>query len=398
MFSGFLIVSVVFTMFIAAVVWLPLLLAVIEWMIRKQEEKGATSYSPIPYVVVGALIVGVMILAGHPELIYYTLLVAGAYSAVRLLAAWRVIGRSKNKDRISDDLANATNRHHSPSPTAIRSSFFVLLRLAIWLLVMVFLGVALGAIQLIPLLELVPMNFREGSASLAQVRDWAWPSRHILTFALPNIFGSPSHHGWFDIWTRQWNPATVNALGEPIDTIFWGIKNYVEGGNYVGVVTWVLAGVAVLRAACCVLREVGWRRGSSVDPPTIHSSPFTHSRIHHSPPSCPHLVLHLPRRPLPALRLRHAALRHPVLRPARLGSASQPLPLGLSVHGEHGGVGGGGVECVVGCGGARGEERGAVRATGLLQMDRARYADRSLIFVLCSSPYSPLRVSSSLLW
>ena len=40
MFSGFLIVSVVFTMFLAAVPWLPLLLAVIEFIIRKQEEKG----------------------------------------------------------------------------------------------------------------------------------------------------------------------------------------------------------------------------------------------------------------------------------------------------------------------------------------------------------------------
>ncbi len=41
MFSGFLIASVVFTMFIAAVAWLPLILAVIEWTIRKQEAKGA---------------------------------------------------------------------------------------------------------------------------------------------------------------------------------------------------------------------------------------------------------------------------------------------------------------------------------------------------------------------
>ena len=277
MFSGFLIASVVFTMFIAAVVWLPLLLAVIEWMIRKQEEKGATSYSPIPYVVVGALIVGVMILAGHPELIYYTLLVASAYSVVRLLAAWRVIGRTKTKERISENFANQGNS------SGVRSSFFVLLRLAIWLLVMVFLGVALGAIQLIPLLELVPMNFRQGSASLAQVREWAWPSRHILTFALPNIFGSPSHHGWFDIWTRQWTPAAVNALGEPIDTVFWGIKNYVEGGNYLGVVTWVLAGVAVLRAACCLLREVGWQPGNSVDADQIHNSQFTIHKSQVSP-------------------------------------------------------------------------------------------------------------------
>jgi hypothetical protein len=80
MFSGFLIVSVVFTMFLAAVPWLPLLLAVIEYIIRKQEEKGVASFNPIPYVAVGAAIVGLVVLAGHPELIYYTMLVAGAYS------------------------------------------------------------------------------------------------------------------------------------------------------------------------------------------------------------------------------------------------------------------------------------------------------------------------------
>ena len=37
---------------------------------------------------------------------------------------------------------------------------------------MAVLGVALGAVQLLPLMELLPLNFREGSASLAQVREW----------------------------------------------------------------------------------------------------------------------------------------------------------------------------------------------------------------------------------
>ena len=41
-----LIVSVVFTMFMAAVAWLPLLLAVIEVIIRKQEAKGAQIFQP----------------------------------------------------------------------------------------------------------------------------------------------------------------------------------------------------------------------------------------------------------------------------------------------------------------------------------------------------------------
>ncbi len=63
----------------------------------------------------------------------------------------------------------------------------------------------------------------------------------MLTFPLPNIFGNPSHHRWFDLWDFQWKLAQTNALGETNHTIFWGIKNYVEGGNYLGIVTWVLA-------------------------------------------------------------------------------------------------------------------------------------------------------------
>ncbi len=80
------------------------------------------------------------------------------------------------------------------------------------------------------------------------MREWAWPTRHVLTFWLPNIFGSPAQHQWFDIWARQWVAATTNARGEPAVTIFWGIKNYVEGGNYLGIATWLLAAVAVVAA------------------------------------------------------------------------------------------------------------------------------------------------------
>jgi hypothetical protein len=228
MFSGFLIVSVVFTMFLAAVPWLPLLLAVIEVVIRKQEEKGIASFHPIPYVVIGAAAIGLAVLAGHPELIYYTLIVAGLYAFVRLLAAWRTLARLP-----------------APDGARGRPALRRVLKLAGWLLAMAVLGVALGAIQLLPLLELLPLNFRQGSASLGQVLGWAWPSRHVLTFALPDVFGNPSHHHWFDIWNRQWVQASTNALGEPVDTVFWGIKNYVEGGSYLGVAAWLLAAVGV---------------------------------------------------------------------------------------------------------------------------------------------------------
>ena len=226
MFSGFLIASVVFTMFIAAVAWLPVILAVIEWTIRKQEAKGVQGYNPLPYIAAGAGAIGMMVLAGHPELIYYTLMVAGFYTVARLGVArrWIVIHADRG-------LGRHINRR--------------IVGLAVWLFVMALLGVALGGVQLLPLVELLPLNFRDGSASLAQVREWAWPDRHLLTFWLPDVFGNPSHHQWYDIWTRQWQPVQWNAQGEAVNTIFWGIKNYVEGANYLGILTWLLAAVAV---------------------------------------------------------------------------------------------------------------------------------------------------------
>ncbi|MCB9154756.1 MAG: polysaccharide biosynthesis C-terminal domain-containing protein [Caldilineae bacterium] len=232
-FSGFFVVSVVFTMIIAAAAWLPWLLACIETIVRKQEEKGDVAYSPIPYVLGGAVVLGLQALAGHPEIVVITLLVAGFYSLLRLLVLWRRIGA----------LGRAA-------------------RLAGWLLVLVVIGIALGAIQIVPLFELVSTSFREGSASYDQVVGWAWPVRQLITFLLPDFFGNPSHHGWFDPYVGAWRAAGPNAAGQPVRDVFWGVKNYVEGGNYLGVMTLALAGVAVVYAAAQAIFGRKRREGS----------------------------------------------------------------------------------------------------------------------------------------
>ncbi|MEJ2737671.1 MAG: oligosaccharide flippase family protein, partial [Anaerolineae bacterium] len=109
--------------------------------------------------------------------------------------------------------------------------------MALWLALMVGLGLGLGSVQLIPLLELVTRNFREGSVTYADVVGWAYPARQIITFLVYDFFGNPSHHGYWDLVTRQW---------VAVDRIFWGIKNYVEAGSYVGLLPLLLAAVAVL--------------------------------------------------------------------------------------------------------------------------------------------------------
>jgi O-antigen/teichoic acid export membrane protein len=221
--SGFFIVRVVFTMIVAGAVWLPLLLAFIEIIIRKQEEKGPAGYSPIPYVVAGSAVLGMQALAGHVEITYYTLLVSGYYAAIRLLLLWW--------------------RQRSPK---------FALRLAGWLLAMVLLGLGVGAVQLVPMYEVVTQNFRDSSVTLAEVRGWALPLRRVASFVIPDFFGSPAHHGYFDVVSRTWQPLGLNANGEinPLcaNCTSWDTKTAVEAGAYLGILPLVLAALAVANA------------------------------------------------------------------------------------------------------------------------------------------------------
>ncbi len=341
-FSGFYLVSVAFTMIIAAAAWLPLILAVIEIVARKQEEKGGGAYSPVPYIVLGAAFLGLQVLAGHVEITYYTLMVMGFY------AAWRLIG-----------LGLRLRQWRPP------------LRLAAWLALMAVLGLALGAAQLIPLYELVSQSFREGAASLQQVRDWAWPSRQIITFLLPDFFGNPTAHSYFDIWQRAWVPVTQNALGEPLNTIDWGVKNYVEGGNYLGLLTWLLAGVAVIDALRRKWRTSGGAEETSGSPTLRVSAPQNRAGL---------ALFVVLASVVAALRLRHAALCGALLSAARLQPAPLGVSLGVSLHAEHGGAGG----VWAGCVDRRSQESGARSQWSGTRNQRSGTRDRETLSGNCA--------------
>jgi O-antigen/teichoic acid export membrane protein len=246
--SAFFVVQVVFTMIIAAAVWLPLLLALIEIIVRKQEEKGPTGYSPIPYVAAGAVVLGVQTLAGHVEITYYTLLVSGYYTGLRLL----ILGRKQHSLRF-------------------------VFRLSLWLLLMVLLGLGLGTVQLGPMYEIVSQNFRDNSVTLDQVRGWALPYRRIISFLIPDFFGSPAHHAYFDVVSRQWQPLGLNAHGEinPLcpNCSGWDTKTSVEAGAYAGILPLALAFLAVIRALAGPWPG-GQGRAATNDPPPAAGSFF----------------------------------------------------------------------------------------------------------------------------
>ncbi len=255
-FSGFMLVSVVHPMIIAGSSWLPFILAMVERVIQQRPALGSRP-SSLPWVLLGGMGLGCQMLAGHAENTYFVLLVTGAY------AVWRLIGRTYAVPSGSNhgDTENTEFRRvfRAPSVVSLKKTLCPLrLRTAAWLVLMVLLGLALGAVQFVPLYEVATTGFRSAQAAptLQQVLGWAYPPRRIIAFAIPNFFGNPAHHSYFDLFQWRTVPASVNAHGEPILSHDWGIKNYVEGGAYVGLLPLFLAAVAVFRMAYCVFRRL----------------------------------------------------------------------------------------------------------------------------------------------
>ena len=223
--AGFFVISAVFPMIVAAGIWLPLILLMIECIIhqRRAFRRDAT---PL-WATFGALALGCVVLAGHVEITYYTLLIAAFYAAGRLLT--HPAGDEAARPGWRGWLAARAGR-------------------AAWLVALVSLGMLLGAVQFLPTLEAANASFRSGRATFEQVLGYAHPPRDLLLFFMPNFYGNPAHHAVFDWFTGANIPVTVNALGAAITHTEWGEKNYVEGALYVGILPLILAGYAVITA------------------------------------------------------------------------------------------------------------------------------------------------------
>lgn len=215
--SGFMIASAVFPMMAAAAVWMPLILWMIENILRG---RGFWIFrgTAIPWIIIGAIAIGCNILAGHIELTVYALLIAAWYAAFRLL--WQFVRRRRQTGKFPLRWLGMT---------------------LMWLLLMLALGLALAAIQLIPLYELVAGNWRAERSSLETALGFAHPGRDLLQFLLPNFYGNPAHHSYVDVFSGQQITDLHNAAGESIHFIDWGIKNYVEGALYVGILPLALS-------------------------------------------------------------------------------------------------------------------------------------------------------------
>ncbi|MBW4437945.1 MAG: oligosaccharide flippase family protein [Pleurocapsa minor GSE-CHR-MK-17-07R] len=234
--AAFFVTSAVFPMMIAGAAWLPVVLLMCENIIARRGILRGRPGAPV-WMGIGALALGLCVLAGHVEIVYYTLIIAAYYSAGRLL--WGLARRG------TDALS-----------TRLRAAVVS----GLWLLGMVVLGIALGGVQFVPLFELASINFRSGSAGLDEVLGWAHPFRDVVQFAMPNFYGSPAHHSYLDVFSGQTvsliDNIVTNAAGARITHTEWGMKNYVEAALYVGVLPLILVVTGMVALA------VSRRRGA----------------------------------------------------------------------------------------------------------------------------------------
>ena len=215
---GFLTVSYQWPMMVSGAVWLPLLLLCIEMVVRRFEQERPVLGGALPWVLLGSFGLGMQVLAGHMETTFYVLFTLLTYSLFRLAMAARVKEVVKRL------------------PVAV-----------IALAAMAFLAIGLSAGQWIPFAELIRYNVRAGTVSFNDVASWALPTRQILAFFVPDIFGNPSHHSFLNVFTWKWEDFLVkDSIGQVRNYPFWGIKNYVEGTGYVGVLPIVLGILGIL--------------------------------------------------------------------------------------------------------------------------------------------------------
>ncbi len=171
--SGFFVCHVKHMNMVAAACWVPLILLCLE--------RGRKRASPAWLLAAGGLF-GLQILAGHPQISYYTAAAMAVYFAAG----------------------------------ALRQGRGTLKQLGPWFLAAMTLGAGLAAVQILPTAELASLSRRAGGIDLASASQFPYHLPDLLTFLVPYVNG---------------DPGRITYRG----TIFW--ENY----GYVGLLPLLLA-------------------------------------------------------------------------------------------------------------------------------------------------------------
>jgi len=200
MFCGFISAWLEFTTFLCTATWLPTTLYFFERSLPRREN-SALLFRFYSGMALTGIALGMSLLAGHLQIGFYVWLTFFAYALFRL-----------------SSFALAARRREWGSAASVSWLIGgVALAMAI--------GLAIGAPQWLPVVELTRFNTRAGEFDLKSIWGARLPLKHLLTFLVPNFFGNP------------------------VDYNYWGSFNYIELSGSIGVaalVLWIPALVKLL--------------------------------------------------------------------------------------------------------------------------------------------------------
>jgi hypothetical protein len=159
--------------------WLPFLL----WVYRRVLARRSWRLA-----VVGGLPVGLSILAGHTASFIYVALGLVAYA---VFCAW---------ERLREGHAAQEPGSVAPQPLRfprLRGDLASGLLPLAWVGVMLLVGLALAAVQLVPMAQLALRSTRQSTPTYEFAARFSWPPGYLLTLLVPNFFGEPAQTGYW---------------------------------------------------------------------------------------------------------------------------------------------------------------------------------------------------------
>ncbi len=167
-FCGYMVSHLGHTPRIAAAAWLPWIILSLELLYQRLAWR---------WVALGAVSICMPLFASEPQVVVYALMVGGAY------VLFSAFGRGE---------ALPSRRQFLFASGA-----------------MVVIGLLLGALQMLPSMELMRQGFR-AEISYDYFKDSSFPYRHLLTFIYPYFFGGmylPNHE------VKYWSESWLSELG-----------------------------------------------------------------------------------------------------------------------------------------------------------------------------------------
>ena len=199
---GFMMAHLGHTTIIHVAAWLPLLIWSIEMLRRKVT---------LEWVAIGVIAVACCMLAGHLQIVSYSLLFAAAYA---LVFGWNApVGRRR---------------------------FY-----SVYALVVV-LGLGLTAIQMLPAIELARFSTRS-NFSFSDFASYSLPYKHLLLLLFPASFGGLPRYGstpYFGAWNLTEMSSYVGLL-----SLMLAALGVIAGRGRAFIIFWLCAGVVVLLMA-----------------------------------------------------------------------------------------------------------------------------------------------------